>query len=70
MNSHASSSIPAGGTAPLSQRIAALRADIAGAREKARRLQLSIATREKTLHRLQSHLVLHGEHGAARPGHG
>ncbi len=60
---------PAGVPAPLIGRIAALRADLAAAREKERRLRHSIATRETTLNRLQVQLALGGGSGAARAGH-
>ena len=55
--------------APLSGRIAALKADLAAARLKESRLHHSIATRESTLDRLQTHLARHGEPGAAHLGH-
>ena len=55
--------------AALSRRIASLRADIAAAREKERRLRNSIQTRQITLNRLQTQLARYGESGAALLGH-
>jgi len=51
--------------APAS-RIAALRADIAGARQKLVRLESSIKIREQTLNRLLAQRALNGDLGAAR----
>jgi hypothetical protein len=57
-------------TVHLSQRIAALRKDISSAREKERRLRMSIHLRLQTLNRLQTQLAMCGESGAARSDDG
>ncbi len=43
----------------LSQHISALRLELASAREKGRRLQVAITSRERTLSRLQDQLIIH-----------
>jgi hypothetical protein len=55
---------------PLADRVVALRADIASALEKERRLTESIRVRQTTLNRLQVQLALNGDVGAARSAHG